>query len=230
MNIILQAGVFAKLIIVILFFLSLFSWAIIFHKIRLLRRIKRENRRFLFYYNRRQSLKDIKDACDMFKRSPLSKIAMEGIYEWESYHLTNPQFTVLSEETRSHLGWRLELVLQGVKDKMEMEIREEESQYERYISFLATTTAVSPFLGLLGTVWGITQSFMNIRGLPVINLPIIAPGISDALITTVAGLLVAVPALVAYNYILSLIRTVVLNLETFSQELINDFRRQFLTQ
>ncbi|MEO0110385.1 MAG: MotA/TolQ/ExbB proton channel family protein, partial [candidate division WOR-3 bacterium] len=97
-----------------------------------------------------------------------------------------------------------------------------------YLSFLATVTAVSPFLGLLGTVWGITQSFFNIRGLPVINLTIIAPGISDALITTIAGLLVAVPALVAYNYILSLIRTAVSDLEDFSQELINSFRREVI--
>jgi len=178
-------------------------------------------------------LRDTKDACDLFKKSPLAKIAMEGIYEWESFHLTNPKLTdhslpEMAVEARQK-SWVLESVLIMARDKMERVIREEERRYERYISFLATTTAVSPFLGLLGTVWGITQSFTHIRGLPNINLPIIAPGISDALITTVAGLLVAVPALAAYNYILSLIRNTLADLETFSQELISDFRRQFLT-
>ncbi len=221
MNLILQVGTFAKIIITILFFFSLFSWAIILHKLRLLRKVRRENQHFLSYYRRQKSIKETKDTCDMFKNSPLAKVAMAGIREWESFDLKNP--------TSERRGWILESLLAAVRERMENRMREEEREYERNISFLATVTAASPFLGLLGTVWGITQAFLNIRGLPVINLTVIAPGISDALITTIAGLLVAVPTLIAYNYILSLVRSLVFDLEMFSQELTNDLRRQFLT-
>ncbi|MEO0116807.1 MAG: MotA/TolQ/ExbB proton channel family protein [candidate division WOR-3 bacterium] len=222
MNIILQAGLFAKIIIFILFLLSLFSWAIIFQKLRFFHTLKKENRRFLISCRQRSSLKDIREACDIFPKAPLAKIAWTGIKEWESFFRANPVAELAGKVQF------LESILLTVRDRMEMVIREEEREYEKYLSFLATVTAVSPFLGLLGTVWGITQSFFNIRGLPVINLTIIAPGISDALITTIAGLLVAVPALVAYNYILSLIRTAVSDLEDFSQELINSFRREVI--
>uniref|UniRef100_A0A7C3YSA6 MotA/TolQ/ExbB proton channel domain-containing protein n=1 Tax=candidate division WOR-3 bacterium TaxID=2052148 RepID=A0A7C3YSA6_UNCW3 len=224
MNIILQSGLFAKIIILILFFLSLFSWAIIFQKLRLFVRISRQNRRFLEYYHRRRTIKELKEACGFFKDAPLARVGETGITEWESFRLPNPVSEVWGKEFTSVL----ESILLAVKSRMERAIREEERDYEKYLSFLATTTAVSPFLGLLGTVWGITQSFFNIRGLPVINLSIIAPGISDALITTIAGLLVAVPALVAYNYLLSKVKTLVGDLEDFAQELLNDFRRQVL--
>lgn len=228
MSIILQAGLFAKLIILILLLLSLFSWAIIFQKIRFFGKIKRENRRFFSYYRQRRSIKDTKDACDIFSRSPLSKIAFVGITEWESFRFLNPNPEATTLEVKKGKDWVLESILLTVKDKMARAIREEEREWGRYISFLATTTAVSPFLGLLGTVWGITHAFINIRGLPMINLTVIAPGISDALITTIAGLLVAIPALVGYNYIISLIRNALSELEDFSQELVNDFRRQVL--
>ena len=100
--------------------------------------------------------------------------------------------------------------------------------FVRKLSFLATAGSASPFLGLLGTVWGIMKSFMDIRGLPTVNVQTVAPGIADALIVTAAGLLVAVPAVIFYNHFLGQIKDLVSAMERFSSEVASDLRREIL--
>lgn len=90
-------------------------------------------------------------------------------------------------------------VIENQKDIKEV-VDEEVDKISRNLPFLATVSSVSPFLGLLGTVWGITKVFFEVKDLPMITLQAIAPGMADALITTIAGLLVAIPAVIAYNY------------------------------
>ncbi|MEO0097901.1 MAG: MotA/TolQ/ExbB proton channel family protein [candidate division WOR-3 bacterium] len=90
----------------------------------------------------------------------------------------------------------------------------------RSLPFLATASSVSPFLGLLGTVWGITKVFFDVKDLPMITLQAIAPGMADALITTIAGLLVAIPAVVAYNYFIIKLEELRKNLEKIANYLI----------
>ena len=116
-----------------------------------------------------------------------------------------------------------------ISEAMNRRISAEQARYENTLSFLATAGSASPFLGLLGTVWGIMKSFMDIRGLPAVNLQIVAPGIADALIVTAAGLLVAVPAVIFYNHFLGRIKELVAMMERFSSEVASDLRAEFLT-
>lgn len=99
---------------------------------------------------------------------------------------------------------------------------------EKSLPFLATISSVSPFLGLLGTVWGVLAALLNVRNIPVITLQVIAPGVSDALVTTVAGLLVAIPALIFYNHFVGRLKDLASETERFTSEVLGDFRKEIL--
>lgn len=168
-NIFLNLGLFAKIIILILFFFSIISWGIIFSKWRLFKKLKRENegiKRRLYYF---KNLDEIK-----------------GYYSFKERNYFSFLISVLEEEKNDY---QIRETIDELVDKA-----------GRSLPFLATASSVSPFLGLLGTVWGITKVFFDVKDLPMITLQAIAPGMADALITTIAGLLVAIPAVVAYNY------------------------------
>jgi len=179
-NIFLNLGLFAKIIIIILLFFSIISWGIIFAKWRLFRRLKKENeqlKRRLYYF---RNLEDLKEH-----------------YNFKEQHYFSFLFSVIKDEK----DFSLKEIIDDLVDKV-----------GKNLPFLATASSVSPFLGLLGTVWGITKVFFDVKDLPMITLQAIAPGMADALITTIAGLLVAIPAVIAYNYF-------IIKLEEFRKDL-----------
>jgi biopolymer transport protein TolQ len=179
-NIFLNLGIFAKIIIIILLFFSVISWGIIFAKWRLFRRLKKENeqlRRKLYYFRNLEELKEH--------------------YNFKGQSYFSFLFSVIKDEK----DLALKEIIDDLVDKA-----------GKNLPFLATASSVSPFLGLLGTVWGITKVFFDVKDLPMITLQAIAPGMADALITTIAGLLVAIPAVIAYNYF-------IIRLEEFRKDL-----------
>jgi len=99
---------------------------------------------------------------------------------------------------------------------------------EQYLNFLATTGSTTPFIGLFGTVWGIMNAFRGIGSAGSASLAVVAPGIAEALITTAAGLGAAIPAVVAFNYYLSRARIMSIDMEDFSEELLDFFSRETL--
>ena len=99
----------------------------------------------------------------------------------------------------------------------------ESAKLEKYLNFLATTGSTTPFIGLFGTVWGIMTSFMSIGSAGAASLAIVAPGIAESLIATAAGLVAAIPAVIAYNYYLSMARRMIIEMEDFSEELLDFF-------
>ncbi|MFA4829996.1 MAG: MotA/TolQ/ExbB proton channel family protein, partial [Thermodesulfovibrionales bacterium] len=99
----------------------------------------------------------------------------------------------------------------------------ETAKLEKYLSFLATTGSTTPFIGLFGTVWGITNAFRGIGAAGSASLAVVAPGIAEALITTAAGLAAAIPAVIAYNYYLSRARQAIIEMEDFAEELLDFF-------
>lgn len=99
--------------------------------------------------------------------------------------------------------------------------------FERHLPFLATTGSVSPFFGLLGTVWGIMDAFVNLGVRGAGNINIVAPGVAAALVATAAGLAVAIPAVIAYNYFLSEVKVLNDDMRNFSTELINVIVRDY---
>ncbi len=105
---------------------------------------------------------------------------------------------------------------------------QEVTNLEKNLGWLATTASAAPFVGLFGTVWGIMNAFQNIGASGAANLAVVAPGISEALITTATGIGAAIPAVVAYNYFTGQIRRIAVEMECFNQDFMNIIQRNFL--
>jgi biopolymer transport protein TolQ len=122
----------------------------------------------------------------------------------------------------------LRTLRENVSASLEIRSTEEISRLRRYLVFLAVTSSVCPFFGLLGTVWGVMDAFLAIGVYGSANIQVVAPGIAEALITTVAGLAAAIPAVIAYNYYVSRLRRIIEVIENFTIELANKAVREVL--
>lgn len=203
-QLVLQAGMVVKAVIIILLFFSVVSWAIIFFKQRYFSRANKESEQFLRAYRTYRATRDIKNLFRVTKNFSLSPIA-------------NVFRAVYTDE------------LSADKNEIKRLLRRYETlesvKLERYLNFLATTGSTTPFIGLFGTVWGIMNSFQGIGAAGSASLAVVAPGIAEALIATAVGLAAAIPAVIAYNYYLSVARKMIIDMEDFSEELLEMFTR-----
>jgi biopolymer transport protein TolQ len=190
-----NAGVLAKSILAILAVLSVVSWTIIVEKFRFFRRLRRESEDFRKRFDASRSLGELSSESKRLPDCPEAKLVASTWKEMGSNDLVSVSFldTFLGSEISSLV-----------------------SEWESYLIFLATTATVSPFLGLLGTVWGIMSSFLSMGVRGSASLYVVGPGIAEALITTIFGLGAAIPAVVGYNYILRVIRRKEDRLTSFS--------------
>jgi biopolymer transport protein TolQ len=200
-----STGPVAKFVLLTLLAFSLISWAIILTKWSLLRRARVQSGRFLRAFRKAQRLQDLASVADQFRPSPLVGV-FEGGYQEYRRQLSG------SGNLRS---------LTGVQRGMQIGASEEITRLERNVPWLAITAAVTPFIGLFGTVWGIIDAFHGLGTAGGATLRAVAPGISEALITTAAGLAAAIPAVIAYNLIGSSIRTFAARGDDFSLEVLN---------
>lgn len=200
-----NSGPVAKLVLLALLAFSLVSWAIILTKWSLLRRARMQSGRFVRAFRRAQRLQDIAAVADQFKPSPLVGV-FEGGYEEYKRQAS------VSGGLRS---------LVSVQRGMQIGASEEISRLERNVPWLAITAAVTPFVGLFGTVWGIIDAFQGLGNAGAATLRAVAPGISEALITTAAGLAAAIPAVIAYNLIGASIRDFAARSDDFALEVLN---------
>ena len=225
------ASLFAKFVMSFLLLLSVISWAIAIKKSLLFRAIKRENKTLLSLFQHRRSVTQFQRVATDYKNTPLAKILACGIKEWESLKqqslATNPTSIKVTNPAPFNTDVLTQL-LPNISDSMNRTGMVELARTERFIPFLASVSSASPFIGLLGTVWGIVDALLNIRNVPVVTLQVIAPGISDALVTTVAGLLVAIPALMLYNHFLGKLKDLSMETERFISEIISDFRKEIV--
>ena len=205
-----QAGPVAQAVLIILLVFSLISWAIILSKWSLLRRARVQSGRFLRAFRRAQRLQDMNAVSDQFRPSPLVGVFHSGYREFE-------------RQLGSSGGLRNPLAVQR---SMQIASSEEMTRLERNLPWLAITGAVTPFVGLFGTVWGIIDAFHGLGTTGQATLRAVAPGISEALITTAAGLAAAIPAVIAYNLIGSSIREFAARCDDFSLEMLNSVERQ----
>jgi biopolymer transport protein TolQ len=201
---VLQMGAVAQGVLVILFVFSLLSWSIILTKWVSLRRARAQSGRFLRAFRKAQRLQDLASVSDQFKPSPLV-----------------PVFENAYDEFR-HQG---EQNIPAVHRAAQVAASEELSRLERRLPWLATTGAVAPFIGLFGTVWGIIDAFSGLGDAGAATLRAVAPGISEALITTAAGLAAAIPAVIAYNIFTHRMREFGARMDDFSLELLNMIER-----
>jgi biopolymer transport protein TolQ len=205
-----ETGAVAQAVLLVLLAFSLISWAIILSRWSVLRRARVQSGRFLRAFRRAQRLQDIAAASEQFRPSPLVGVFQSGFKEFErqvgsSGTLRNPL---------------------SIQRAMQIASSEQITRFERNLPWLAITAAVTPFIGLFGTVWGIIDAFHGLGTSGAATLRAVAPGISEALITTAAGLAAAIPAVIAYNLIGGSIRDFAARCDDFSLEMLNTVERQ----
>jgi biopolymer transport protein TolQ len=205
-----ETGPVAKTVLFLLLAFSLLSWAIILSKWSVLRRARVQSGRFIRAFRKAQRLQDMAAVADQFRPSPLVGVFENG-YEEFKRQLGNPSGAVRN--------------LLAVQRAMQIANSEELTRFERNVPWLAITGAVTPFVGLFGTVWGIIDAFHGLGTAGAATLRAVAPGISEALVTTAAGLAAAIPAVIAYNLIGSSIREFAARGDDFALEMLNAVER-----
>ena len=199
------AGPVARVVIVILLVFSVLSWAVIFSKWKSFRDARGANRQFLRAFRKAPGLPAVAVASEQFRASPLVNVFDFGYSEVERQ--LKLRGTVANKTT--------------LERSLQLGISEEVAKLERNMNLLATTAAVSPFIGLFGTVWGIIDAFQSLGVAGAASLRAVAPGISEALITTALGLAAAIPAAIAYNWFGANVREFGARMEDFALEFLN---------
>jgi len=196
-----------KLVIIVLFAASVFSWAIIFQKVLKLRSLDRKAGKFEDAFWSGGSLDDLFDSVGQRPRDPMSAVFSAAMREWRR------------SLGRRRAGGSLTGSLQERIDRvMHVTVGREMEMLERYMTFLASVGSTAPFIGLFGTVLGIMNSFQMIAASKQTTLAVVAPGIAEALFATALGLVAAIPAVIAYNKISSDLNRYAGRLEAFSSE------------
>jgi biopolymer transport protein TolQ len=215
------SGLMARFVLALLLLFSLISWAIILYKGLALHRAHRHSDTFLEIFRKSSKFSEVNSVCSQLKASPLVGVFQAGYLE------VNQQ--VRGTGTTPAAGGRPTVrSLDSLSRSLARAATAETTRLERRLSFLATTASVTPFIGLFGTVWGIMDAFRGIGMRGSATLAVVAPGISEALIATAAGLAAAIPAVVAYNYYINRIKVLSAEMENFSSELLNILKRHFL--
>jgi biopolymer transport protein ExbB/TolQ len=212
----------AKAIILFLVFFSIVVWSVMVYKATQMRRARKLN----YYFN--EEFRSQKSVFDVFDR----KLQVEGCPLYEVYQTGCSQ---LDARLRGPGGERRRPTvtlknLEHVKRAIENVVAQESLKLESGLILLSIAASGAPFLGLLGTVWGVMSAFAGIAQAPqgAASLAAMAPGVSAALITTVAGLLVAIPSMFGYNWLVHNLRAFTVGLDNFAQELVSRMESEFL--
>jgi biopolymer transport protein TolQ len=205
MDILSNIGGVAMGVLVVLLLASLYSWTVILGKMSTFSKATKESKRFIRTFRKASRLQEIAALTPDFKASPLAQV-FDEVYE------TYKRQTGGSGPPRNITPLERSALTAG---------SEAVTGLERRMTWLATIAATSPFVGLFGTVMGVVDAFHGLGTAGAATLRAVAPGISEALITTAAGLFVAVPAVVAYNQFTARIRVFAAAIDDFSRELLN---------
>jgi biopolymer transport protein TolQ len=222
-QLIMNSGAMVRFVLLLLLFFSVTSWAIIFNKYRLISKAKKESAIFLDLFWNRRSLSEVYAASKKLRYSPLAKVFRVAYAELKK--MKNPQ--AQAKEGRESQYEDLAAIA-NIKRALRRAANVELSGLGKAVPFLATTGNTTPFVGLFGTVWGIMNAFRGIGLRGSASLSVVAPGISEALIATAAGLAAAIPAVVAYNYFSSKIRGLESEMHNFSADFLNLIEREFI--
>ncbi len=215
-------------IIATLFIASIFSWSVMITKFRMIRFARKQTERFFAIFRKNRQPLHIYETGLTFEGSPAYAVYLAGCEE-----LT---FQMLgSTEVDDTFAARVEVAdrispaqMRAVTVAMERAVGESGLRMESQMIILATAVSGSPFLGLLGTVWGVMDAFSGVAMAGTPNLAAMAPGVSGALLTTVVGLLVAIPAMFGYNFLVTSLRALIVQTDNFAAELASDFEHRFV--
>jgi biopolymer transport protein TolQ len=226
-DMILHAGPVGQFVMVLLLIFSVVSWTIVFIKARLFKKVRLDSEDFLETFWSSTDLNEAYSAAEEFEYSPEAAVFMVGFSELQKINKIRGR----KEENRIVDSLDMQL---ATMDNLKRAVRKAESQkfnqLGRSLPFLATTGSAAPFIGLFGTVWGIMVSFHDIGQRGSASLAVVAPGISEALVATAAGLAVAIPAVIFYNYYSNKLDEVSGGVEDFTTDFLNLVERDLLSR
>ena len=213
-----HSGWVARSVLLLLLVFSLVSWAIILYKGAALGRARSQSATFIDIFRKSAKFSEVNAVCPQLKASPLVGVFQAGYIE------VNQQ---VRGGAPAGSGRPTVRSLESLSRSLARAAGVEVTRLERRLSFLATTASVTPFVGLFGTVWGIMDAFGDIGRMGSANLTVVAPGISDALITTAMGLFAAIPAAVFFNVFTSRVKVLGSMVDDFALEFLNIVERNF---
>ena len=226
-----NAGLMVRLVLLLLLFFSVTSWAIIIIKWRYIRRAYRESTLFIEYFWKSRDLAGAYTKAKQLAGCPIARIFRIGYVELKKISQIGRSSSASGNEDGAEMPEPMKRHISGadnVKRALRRAINTETTRMTQMVPFLATTGNTTPFIGLFGTVWGIMSSFHSIGQRGSASLAVVAPGISEALIATAAGLAVAIPAVIAFNYFMQKIKVVESELISFSADFLNIVERDIL--
>ena len=207
-----------KVIIVVLMIFSIFAWSTMIAKALQMRRARRFN---LFFDNEFRSQANVLGIYDR-------RLQVDGCPLFSVYHLGCVELDARLKDGTGRKQFISIKAMEHIKRTMENEVARQSLKLESGLILLAIAVSGAPFLGLLGTVWGVMDTFAAVAQMGRADLPTMAPGVSAALITTVAGLLVAIPSMFGYNGLVHTLRVRTVELDNFSQEMCSKIETEYL--
>ena len=216
-----QATFEAKVIIIFLMFFSITAWSVMAYKAVQMRRAKKLNQYFTTEFKTQKAVLDLFDRRIQAEGCPLF-----AVYQAGSVELDTRLKSAAGEARKRHVSIKS---MEHVKRLMENTVAQESLKLESGLIILAIAVSGGPFLGLLGTVWGVMQTFAGIAQTGSASMAAMAPGVSAALVTTVAGLLVAIPSMFGYNWLVHNLRVLTVELDNFAQEIVSKMETEYLS-
>jgi biopolymer transport protein TolQ len=216
-------GAVELVVLVVLAYFSVVCWGIFFYKRRELRRARAQSERFIEIFWEAKNLATIQTASLDLKASPVAQVYRAGYQEVQRLTKGKRQGSPGGDELTTELGG-----VENVDRAMRRAMTQEITRLERGLTFLGTTAATAPFIGLFGTVWGIMTAFRGLSTAQSSSIQAVAPGIAGALIATAVGLAAAIPAVMQYNAFARQIRVLAADMENFKSEFLNIAERHFL--
>ena len=223
-----ETSFIGRAVLLTLFLASTLSWSVTLYKLTSLQAAKEKNTRFVATFRQDQSPLRIYEEGILFDGSPLFEVYKAGCKEL-CFQLLGT--TTLDNGLHSSVTNTKKISSRQIRPivaAMEQAIGESALQLESLMIVLSTAVSGAPFLGLLGTVWGVMDVFAGIAVVGNVNLTAMAPGVAGALTTTVTGLLVAIPAMFAYNFLIVNIRSMVIQCENFAIEFSSEVEHQYV--
>jgi biopolymer transport protein ExbB/TolQ len=223
-----HATVAGKLVLAVLLIGSVFSWSVMITKMRVVRFARKQTSRFRSAFRKdRQPLRLFENHV-RFPGAPLFNVYRAGCEEM-AFHLTGSAEVDETFRARLEVAEKIAPAQMGaVNAAMERAVGETALGLESQMILLATAVSGAPFLGLLGTVWGVMDAFTDVAVAGSANLTTLAPGVSGALVTTVMSLCVAIPAMFGYNFLVTSIRSLIVEMDNFAAELASEFEHKYV--
>ncbi len=218
MRLILEASLVAKIVLIVLFIFSVSTWTLIIQKRMLLTKTQKDTIKFLNVFRNSARFSEIKKVCSKHPFSPQVGLFDAGYSELKFQ---------LRDQAPNQTGQQKVRSLDSINRVLQRASFVEIAKLEKNLNQLATTAAVAPFVGLLGTVWGIIEAFAQIANQKSASLAVVAPGIAEALIATAFGLFAAIPAVMAYNFFVNKVRSVAAEMEDFCLEFVGIVEKNF---